>query len=57
MVSIKDPELKKAYLAFESAFPLPDCWLAISLITGGIGLLKKKNYGYFYSFDHMAKRP
>ena len=49
MVSIKDPQLKETYLAFESAFPLPDGWLVISLITGGIGLLKKKKYGYFFS--------
>lgn len=49
MVSIKDPELKKTYLAFESAFPLPDCWLVIALIIGGTGMLKKKNYGYFFS--------
>mgnify|MGYP001117857632 CR=1 FL=1 len=49
MVSIEDPKLKETYLAFESAFPLPDGWLVISLIIGGTGLLKKKNYGYYFS--------
>jgi hypothetical protein len=50
LVSIKDPKLKEIYLAFESAFPVPDAWLAAALLIGGIGLLKKAYYGYFFSF-------
>lgn len=49
LMSIKDPKLKEIYLAFESAFPIPDTWLAVSLIIGGIGLLKKRQYGYLFS--------
>jgi hypothetical protein len=50
LVSIKDPKLKEIYLAFETAFPVPDAWLVTALILGGIGLLKKASYGYFFSF-------
>jgi hypothetical protein len=50
LVSIKDPKLKEIYLAFESAFPVPDAWLVTTLIIGGIGLLKKAHYGYLFSF-------
>ena len=49
LVSIKDPHLKEIYLAFESAFPIPDIYLAIVLIIGGIGLLKKMSYGFLFS--------
>jgi len=48
-VSINDPHLKEIYMAFESAFPLADFYLALMLIIGGIGLLKNMLYGYFFS--------
>lgn len=49
LVNINDPDLKEIYLAFESVFPIPDMYLAILLIVGGISLLRKKPYGYFFS--------
>lgn len=49
LVSIDDPHLKEIYLAFESAFPVPDVYLSIVLTIGGIGLLRKRSYGYFFS--------
>jgi len=48
-VNIKDPHLREIYLAFESAFPIPDIYLSILLIIGGIGLLRKKSYGNLFS--------
>ena len=49
LVNIKDPHLREIYLAFESAFPIPDIYLSILLIIGGIGLLRKKSYGNLFS--------
>lgn len=49
MVSIEDSRLKEVYLAFESAFPVADFYLAIMLIIGGIGLLKRRFYGTVFS--------
>jgi hypothetical protein len=49
MVNIEDSRLKEIYLAFESAFPVADLYLAILLIIGGTGLLKKKFYGTVFS--------
>lgn len=49
VVNIKDPDLKEIYLAFESAFPLPDLYLSVLLIIGGIGLLRMKSYGSLFS--------
>ncbi|KPJ70030.1 hypothetical protein AMJ44_00930 [candidate division WOR-1 bacterium DG_54_3] len=49
LVNISDPRLKEAYLAFESAFPFADFYLSFMLIIGGVGLLKKMPYGYFFS--------
>jgi hypothetical protein len=49
VVNIKDPELKEIYLAFESAFPIPDLCLSVLLIIGGIGLLRMKSYGSLFS--------
>lgn len=49
VVSINDSHLKEIYMAFESAFPLADFYLALMLIIGGIGLLKNMLYGYFFS--------
>jgi len=49
MVNIADKQLKEIYLAFEHAFPIPDLWLSISLITGGIGLLRVKAFGLLFS--------
>jgi len=49
MVNISDPHLKDAYLAFESAFVFADFYLSFMLILGGVGLLKKMPYGYFFS--------
>ena len=49
VVSIHDPRLKEIYMAFESAFPFADFYLSLMLIIGGIGLLKDKLFGYFFS--------
>lgn len=49
LISIDDPHLKEIYLAFESAFPVPDVYLSIVLTIGGIGLLRKRSYGDFFS--------
>jgi len=49
MVQISDPVLKEKYLAFESAFPVPDAYLSVVLVIGGIGLLRKKAYGRLFS--------
>lgn len=49
LVDFDDPHLKEIYLAFESAFPVPDIYLSILLIIGGIGLLRKMVYGYLFS--------
>jgi len=49
MVKISDPVLKEKYLAFESAFPVPDAYLSVVLVIGGIGLLRKKAYGRLFS--------
>ncbi len=50
LVQIDDPQLREAYLAFESAFPVPDAYLVVVLIIGGIGLLRRKSYGRLLSF-------
>ncbi len=49
IVQISDPVLKQKYLAFESAFPVPDAYLALVLVIGGIGLLRKKSFGRLFS--------
>jgi hypothetical protein len=49
LVGISDPHLKEIYLAFESAFPVADCFLALLLIMGGVGLLRKMSFGYFFT--------
>ena len=49
IVQIDDPVLKQKYLAFESAFPVPDAYLALVLVIGGIGLLRKKAFGLLFS--------
>lgn len=49
LISIDDPHLKEIYLAFESAFPVPDAYLSIVLTIGGIGLLRQRSYGSFFS--------
>ncbi|MGD2245033.1 MAG: hypothetical protein PVI11_00645 [Candidatus Aminicenantes bacterium] len=48
-VHISDPRLKEKYLAFESAFPVPDAYLTIVLVIGSVGLLRKKSYGRLFS--------
>jgi len=48
-VQIRDPRLKEKYLAFESAFPVPDAYLSIVLVIGSIGLWRKKSYGRLFS--------
>ncbi len=48
-VYIRDPRLKEKYLAFESAFPVPDAYLSIVLVIGSIGLWRKKSYGRLFS--------
>lgn len=50
LVQIDDPQIRDAYLAFESAFPVPDAYLAVVLIIGGIGLLRRESYGRLFSF-------
>jgi hypothetical protein len=50
MVNIEDSRLKEIYVAFESAFPVADFYLAVMLIIGGIGLLKQRLYGTVFSF-------
>ncbi len=49
LVQIEDPKLREDYLAFESAFPVPDTCLALVLIIGGVGLLRRKAYGRLFS--------
>lgn len=49
LVRIDDPVLREKYLAFESAFPLPDFYLSLVLIIGSIGLLTRKNFGFLFS--------
>lgn len=49
LVQPDDPRLREAYLAFESAFPVPDACLALVLIIGGVGLLRRKSYGRLFS--------
>lgn len=49
LVQIEDPKLREDYLAFESAFPVPDAYLAVVLIIGGVGLLRRKSYGRLFS--------
>lgn len=48
-VQIRDPRLKEKYLAFESAFPVPDAYLVIVLVAGSIGLWRQKSYGRLFS--------
>jgi hypothetical protein len=49
MVAIEDSRLAEIYAAFESAFPVPDFYLSLILVIGGIGLLRRKFYGYLFS--------
>jgi len=49
LVNISDPHLKEIYLAFERAFLIPDMYLSLILIMGGIGLLRKMSYGFLFS--------
>jgi hypothetical protein len=49
MVNIEDSRLKEIYIAFESAFPAADFYLAVMLVIGGIGLLKRRFYGIVFS--------
>jgi hypothetical protein len=49
MVRIEDQKSREIYLAFESAFPLADAFLFFTLFIGGVGLLRKKFYGYLFS--------
>jgi len=36
------------YLTFELAFPLADAWMALAALLGGIGLLKKRPWGFLF---------
>lgn len=49
LVDIPDPRLREIYLAFESAFPFADLCLALVLLRGGIGLLRRASYGTLFS--------
>lgn len=49
VVQISDPHLEEVYLAFESAFPVADACLSAVLVIGGVGLLRKKSTGRFFT--------
>jgi hypothetical protein len=49
IVNIEDSRLKDIYLAFESAFPVADLYLAVMLVIGGIGLFKERFYGTVFT--------
>jgi hypothetical protein len=49
LVSFGNPRLEEIYRAFESAFPPADIFLVILLVLGGIGLLKRMPFGYFFT--------
>jgi len=49
LVRSGDPRFNEIYLAFESAFPPADLFLTILLIFGGLGLLKDRPRGYFFT--------
>lgn len=49
IVRIEDQKSRETYRAFESAFPLADAFLFFTLFIGGVGLLRKKFYGYLFS--------
>lgn len=36
------------YIAFESAFPLADGWMALCALVGAIGLWRKKDWGFLF---------
>lgn len=36
------------YMAFESAFPLADCWMALCALVGANGLWRKKDWGFLF---------
>jgi len=40
----KDP----VYMAFESAFPLADGWMALCALAGAVGLWRKKDWGFLF---------
>ncbi|MFX0210377.1 MAG: hypothetical protein ACFFDT_30640 [Candidatus Hodarchaeota archaeon] len=46
--SLPDP-LFETYLAFESAFPIPDAWIVILLLISAYGILTGKSYGSFFA--------
>ncbi|MEW5900609.1 MAG: hypothetical protein AB1715_04005 [Acidobacteriota bacterium] len=46
---LSDSELKDIYLAFEGSFPAADGLLALFLVCGGIGLLRKASSGWFFT--------
>jgi hypothetical protein len=39
------------YLAFESAFPVADLLLALSLAAGGVGLIRRRAYGHLFTLS------
>jgi len=40
----KDP----VYMAFESAFPLADGWMALCALAGAVGLWRHKDWGFLF---------
>ncbi|MFX1516207.1 MAG: hypothetical protein ACFFC6_07860 [Promethearchaeota archaeon] len=46
--SLPDP-LFETYLAFESAFPIPDAWIVILLLISAYGILAEKSFGSFFA--------
>jgi uncharacterized membrane protein (DUF2068 family) len=36
------------YIAFESAFPLADGWMALCALGGAVGLWRKKDWGFLF---------
>lgn len=46
---MNDSHQQEIYFAFESSFPVADLYLCITLVVGGIGLLRKALFGYIIS--------
>lgn len=44
-----DDPLYETYMAFESAFPIPDTWIVVLLLISSYGIWKEKSYGSFFA--------
>jgi len=38
------------YIVFELSFPLADGWMALAAFLGGIGLIKRRDWGLLFAF-------